>query len=435
MGAGIYQNVLGYSESCKSVKDAKDVKQFQKMRAAYKTESKRERPVKEIQDVDAAAREIPGGEKPTQDILEISKPQTWNAQEWRMAVQGYLESLERNMPGLHISTVKSYGAGANSAKELEKSVQSVLYEKGRGVHLLISAEFYSAMEAGPEEFDQYKQILQDVIQQLAGSEAGKDWGNTGGAQESWNGSYGAYLTESSVRYWVWGSETEQLVAASRVEAMNQTEASGVFASNTDKTSTNSAKKNGNSVNIKVSAGNSDYDTAGKYAKMARAMNQQQVRLVLSEVNVSISNLRMVACIGEAAEKKKASMVIRSLQKLLRHGRKKIKRFDAERVVEMREKSAMEQKLKKKVEQLRKELNQKKRKRWVEDERMLEEGKQEERRINAAMQQYEQEYARAQSIASQSGAAVSGEAAVSGAADGSMEMGEGGALAVSAEIPL
>lgn len=426
MGAGIYQKVLGYSESCKSVKDAKDVKQSQKMRAAYKTESECGRSAKGIQDGDVAAREILGGEKTTQDILEISKPQTWNAEEWRVAVHGYLESLERNMPGLHISAVKSYETGADCAKELEKSVQSVLYEKGRGVHLLISAEFYSAMEAGPEEFDQYKQILQDVIQQLAGSKAGK---------ESWNGSYGAYLTESSVRYWVWGSETEQLAAASRVEAMNQTETSGVFASNTDKTSTDSAKKNGNSFNIKVSAGNSDYDTAGKYAKMARAMNQQQVRLVLSEVNVSISNLRMVACIGEAAEKKKASMVIRSLQKLLRHGRKKIKRFDAERVVEMREKRAMEQKLKKKVEQLRKELNQKKRKRWVEDERMLEEGKQEERRINAAMQQYEQEYARAQSIASQSGAAVSGEAAVSGAADSSMEMGEGGALAVSAEIPL
>ena len=82
-----------------------------------------------------------------------------------------------------------------------------------------------------------------------------------------------------------------------------------------------------------------YAVSGHYGSLARAGTRGQVQKVLGDVHRSIGNLRLAACFGDDEERMKAGRAIRSLQKLLARGNRKIRRLDRESSLKRQKKHA------------------------------------------------------------------------------------------------
>lgn len=102
-----------------------------------------------------------------------------------------------------------------------------------------------------------------------------------------------------------------------------------------------------------------YQTATAYSRLANAKTKTAVETVVTEVWQSIHALKLTAAYGDDKLRIKAKKAIRALEKLLLRADKKIRRFDEERLTDLRRKRAQENR--QKSEALAAELEMKRRK--------------------------------------------------------------------------
>ncbi len=95
--------------------------------------------------------------------------------------------------------------------------------------------------------------------------------------------------------------------------------------------------------------------------------------MLGDVHRSIGNLRLAACFGDEEERTKADRAIRSLQKLLARGSRKIRRLDRESSLKLQKKHAEKARKEKKVLQIRLEMKKRRAARYGADYSLVREG--------------------------------------------------------------
>ena len=95
--------------------------------------------------------------------------------------------------------------------------------------------------------------------------------------------------------------------------------------------------------------------------------------MLGDVHRSIGNLRLAACFGDEEERTKADRAIRSLQKLLARGSRKIRRLERESSLKLQKKHAEKARKEKKVLQIRLEMKKRRAARYGADYSLVREG--------------------------------------------------------------
>ena len=107
--------------------------------------------------------------------------------------------------------------------------------------------------------------------------------------------------------------------------------------------------------------------------MARANSKGEVRKVMGDVHRSIANLRLVAFYGDEKERIKARTAMRSLQKLLVRGNRKIKKLNQEEIMDVREKKAKRAGKERKVRAVKLEIKKMRSARKRVDHNLVREG--------------------------------------------------------------
>lgn len=224
---------------------------------------------------------------------------------------------------------------------------------GRGTHLLISEEFLKRMCGSEEEFQKCGKILEEVMKKLWGQE-----------KEAANG---AFVGKSEAVFWSAGQTHGNANEGQAGAAADPYPTSGIT----------NIKQN---EKMKIKS-NFRCNVARRYSKMAGANSKDQIHTLMSEVRRDIMNLRMASAFGDREEQLKANRIIRSLDKLLTRGGRKIRRLNKEELVAARERKAERER--ERQESLRASLELKKRKnaRLGEDKALIMEGLSEQARLN------------------------------------------------------
>ena len=84
-----------------------------------------------------------------------------------------------------------------------------------------------------------------------------------------------------------------------------------------------------------------YQSATAYSRLARAKTKSSAQTVITEIRQSISSLKLLTAYGDDKMREKAKKAIKSLEKLLLRANRKIRRFDEERLTDIRRKKAQE----------------------------------------------------------------------------------------------
>lgn len=288
----------------------------------------------------------PGG-APMTDTVEISAQFRRTADTassepaWSSSIQSLLDALRTSYPGIQILT---------GLKTDEVHLKELAAGLGTGSHLIITDEFLERMGSSEEDYRECRNILTEMMEQLS-------------TEEPWFKGKGILLKQDQALSWMVPDSQHELVQMLEEKKREAEEARRLLEAHKDIREENK---------IKVHA--SSYNTSASYAKLARAGNRSAVQLVMSEARRSIGTLRLVTCYGDEKERVKAGMAIRSMQKLLLRGRRKINRLQEESLLEIRKKRAKEQQEEKRVRQLKLELEKKRTKRYSADGAIALEGR-------------------------------------------------------------
>ena len=252
-------------------------------------------------------------------------------------VLDYLRVLEKDYPGVTI--LIRYREEVRDLKQLAASL-------GKGRFLVVTTDFLKRMGRDTGEYERCKNVLKETARGLV----------MGGSA---NASEGACLDAAGKKTWA---------AAGRQKSGQKDVTSGIagFPGSQE-------KQRRESEIIVKKASVSSYSTSGHYGSLARAGTKGQVQKVLGDVHRSIGNLRLAACFGDEDERAKADRAIRSLQKLLAKGNKKIKRLDEESNLKRKEKRAEKARKEKKVLQIRIEMKKRRSARYRADYGLVKEG--------------------------------------------------------------
>lgn len=300
-----------------------------------------------LQSQGVSARSTAGGASTT-DTVELSAKfrrdggtAPSGAAESRQSVEQLLDALRARYPGIHILT----GLQADEAhlKELAAGL-------GAGSHLILTDEFLERMGNSEEDYQECRNILTEMLEQLS-------------TEEPWFKGRGILLKKDQAVSWVVPDPKDDLVQMLEEKKQKAEEARRLLEAHKD-------TKEDNQIRFHSSS----YNTTASYAKLARAGSRSAVQMVMSEARRSIGSLRLVVCYGDEKERVKAGMAIRSMQKLLLRGRRKINRLQEETLLEIRKKKAKEQNEEKRVRQLKLELEKKRTKRYSADGAIALEGR-------------------------------------------------------------
>ena len=242
------------------------------------------------------------------------------------AVLDYLRVLEKDYPGVTILI-----RDREEARDLKQLAASL----GKGRFLVVTTDFLKRMGRDAGEYERCKAVLKETVRGLAMS-------------GSANASEGACLDAAGKKTWV-------APAAGKQKSGQKDGTSGLtgFPGSQEK------QKLESEINVKK-ASVSSYATSGHYGSLARAGTKGQVQKVLGDVHRSIGNLRLAACFGDEEERTKADRAIRSLQKLLARGSRKIRHAEKARK-------------EKKVLQIRLEMKKRRAARYGADYSLVREG--------------------------------------------------------------
>lgn len=255
------------------------------------------------------------------------------------AVLDYLQGLKKDYPGVTILIQDREDTG--DLKQLAASL-------GKGRFLVVTTEFLERMGLDEREYERCKAELKNMADWLALK------GNT-------NVSEGGYLDAEDKKTWV--------VPATGKQSSGQNmkfSGTGSLLPGLE----NGVRKSEIDVRKHISV---SYATSSHYGSLARAGTKGEVQKVLGDVHRSIGNLRLASCFGSEEERVKAGRAIRSLQKLLARGNKKIKRLDQESNLKLKEKHAEKERKEKKVLQIRLEMKKRRAARYRADYGLVQEG--------------------------------------------------------------
>ena len=261
-----------------------------------------------------------------------------------------IEELKQRYPGITI-WVAEEGDRANLAAGL-----------GEGLHLVISREFLDRMQGSRDGFDTCSRVLAQKVSELA-AKAGNEasWGGAGhgaamgvflGKDYSWSWAAAAREHDPSADK----RPFEDMLAADQAKVMG------------DMTGGSS----GNTGAVRVICRKS-YNVSDQYRKMASARSSGQVQQVMGDIQRNIVRLKMASVYGDDEQRVKANRAVRSLQKLLGRGGRKIRRLNREKLKQCAKKKALERNEEKKSRKLELELKRMRSARKGSDHALVKEG--------------------------------------------------------------
>ena len=243
-----------------------------------------------------------------------------------------IEELKQRYPGITI-WVAEEGDRANLAAGL-----------GEGLHLVISREFLDRMQGSRDGFDTCSRVLAQKVSELA-AKAGNEasWGGAGhgaamgvflGKDYSWSWAAAAREHDPSADK----RPFEDMLAADQAKVMGDM----------------MGGSSGNTGAVRVICRKS-YNVSDQYRKMASARSSGQVQQVMGDIQRNIVRLKMASVYGDDEQRVKANRAVRSLQKLLGRGGRKIRRLNREKLKQCAKKKALERNEEKKSRKLELEL--------------------------------------------------------------------------------
>lgn len=228
-------------------------------------------------------------------------------------------------------------------------LREMAVERGSGTYLVITQGFLDRMTESAESFADYRDVLLEALYQL-------DQG-----QPFYQAS-GAYLEEKQVSFWHVPKKDGQYSELEKLGDQLKR-----FQEQNQKASSLDNRK------VRYSVSPEDYNTAGKFARLASASTRQHVMTVMSDAYRSIANLRVAGYLGDKEEQQKARAAIRSLQKLLMRGRRKMSRLQEEELLRARKKRAHAQQELEKEQKIKAEIRKKQQMRHQADGAICKEG--------------------------------------------------------------
>lgn len=286
------------------------------------------------------------------DVVSISRNGS-QASVSSSSVREILDGLQQLYPDIQISiTGKS---GSQSLAELAEAA-------GKGLHVIISQAFLDRMGSSREEFLKCSRILSEALSSL----------NAGAA--SGNMAAGVFLDRDKASFWQTAKGQDDYQAA--VNQVNSGAAGllGLLQS--------VSQTKGPGSNLYKASSSKNYNVASIYSKVARANSKAGVRAAMSTARRKIVSLQMSASFGDAKDVVKARAAVRSLNKLLVRGERKIRKLDKEQLLSIRKKRAQAREEARKARELEKEQASQKRRRKSDDNHIMQEGQRERRYINS-----------------------------------------------------
>lgn len=255
------------------------------------------------------------------------------------AVMDCLRILERDYPGMNVVIWEREGAA---------DLAQLAAALGKGRFLVVTRDFLDRMGRDAGEYERCRTVLKETACRLA----------QGGSASV---SEGVCLDASGKRTWVVPAAGKQ-DSGPKKTTPGETGLPGSPGKQSWESEWNLRKTSAAS-----------YAVSGHYGSLARAGTRGQVQKVLGDVHRSIGNLRLAACFGDDEERMKAGRAIRSLQKLLARGNRKIRRLDRESSLKRQKKHAEKERKEKKVLQIRLEMKKSRSARHGADYRLVREG--------------------------------------------------------------
>ena len=261
-----------------------------------------------------------------------------------------IEELKQRYPGITI-WVAEEGDRANLAAGL-----------GEGLHLVISREFLDRMQGSRDGFDTCSRVLAQKVSELA-AKAGNEasWGAAGhgaamgvflGKDYSWSWAAAAREHDPSADK----RPFEDMLAADQAKVMGDM----------------MGGSSGNTGAVRVICRKS-YNVSDQYRKMASARSSGQVQQVMGDIQRNIVRLKMASVYGDDEQRVKANRAVRSLQKLLGRGGRKVRRLNREKLKQCAKKKALERNEEKKSRKLELELKRMRSARKGSDHALVKEG--------------------------------------------------------------
>ena len=233
---------------------------------------------------------------------------------------------------------------------------------GEGLHLVISREFLDRMQGSRDGFDTCSRVLAQKVSELA-AKAGNEasWGAAGHGA-----AMGVFLGKDYS--WSWAAaarEHDQSADKRPLEDMLAADQAKVVGDMMGGSS-------GNTGAVRVICRKS-YNVSDQYRKMASARSSGQVQQVMGDIQRNIVRLKMASVYGDDEQRVKANRAVRSLQKLLGRGGRKVRRLNREKLKQCAKKKALEQNEEKKSRKLELELKRMRSARKGSDHALVKEG--------------------------------------------------------------
>ena len=260
-----------------------------------------------------------------------------------------IEELKQRYPGITI-WVAEEGDRANLAAGL-----------GEGLHLVISREFLDRMQGSRDGFDTCSRVLAQKVSELA-AKAGNEasWGGAGHGA-----AMGVFLGKDYS--WSWAA-----AAREHDPSADKRPFEDMLAADQAKVMGDMMGGSGNTGAVRVICRKS-YNVSDQYRKMASARSSGQVQQVMGDIQRNIVRLKMASVYGDDEQRVKANRAVRSLQKLLGRGGRKIRRLNREKLKQCAKKKALERNEEKKSRKLELELKRMRSARKGSDHALVKEG--------------------------------------------------------------
>ena len=251
--------------------------------------------------------------------------------------QSFLERLRSQYPKVQIMIEQPVSG--------ERDILSqVLDDMGDGAVLILSNEFLAGLHGGEESYDRRTKALIECLRKLAGMGIGA----------------GVWLEEDQAIFW---KQEREPAVLKQIQKQDQ---EGTIWDMLPSPAEEEAKK------FRISS-SSSYQIAWAYNLMARAKTKTMVQNAMQEARRSIFALKLMTMFGSEKDQARAKAAIRSMEKLLLRGNRKLRRFSDEALTETRKKRAIEREQEEKALREELELRRQKKSRAIGDGAIYKEG--------------------------------------------------------------
>lgn len=254
------------------------------------------------------------------------------------AFHSFLEQLRAQYPKVHIAVEQPVSGGKRDI------LSQVLDDMGDGAVLILSDEFLAGLHGGKENYDRRTKALIECLRKLAGMGVGA----------------GVWLEEDQAIFW---KQEREPAVLKQIQKQDQ---EGTIWDMLPSPAEEEAKK------FRISS-SSSYQIAWAYNLMARAKTKTMVQNAMQEARRSIFALKLMTMFGSEKDQARAKAAIRSMEKLLLRGNRKLRRFSDEALTETRKKRAIEREQEEKALREELELRRQKKSRAIGDGAIYKEG--------------------------------------------------------------